>query len=88
MVSGCHSCSGPIRRSESAIAVLRIPNFRHRVLTPAAASVGLAGLSPHDLRHTAASLAIAAGANVGQVPADEGKCVVGRVGLEPTTQGL
>lgn len=44
--------------------VLRNSNFRHRVLTPAAASVGLAGLSPHDLRHTAASLAIAAGANV------------------------
>lgn len=38
--------------------VLRNSNFRHRVLTPAAASVGLAGLSPHDL------LAIAAGANV------------------------
>ena len=44
--------------------VLRNSNFRHRVLTPAAAAVGLAGLSPHDLRHTAASLAIAAGANV------------------------
>ncbi len=44
--------------------VLRNPNFRHRVLTPAARSVGLDGLSPHDLRHTAASLAIAAGANV------------------------
>lgn len=44
--------------------VLRDSNFRHRVLAPAAESVGLAGLSPHDLRHTAASLAIAAGANV------------------------
>ncbi|HET7477846.1 MAG TPA: tyrosine-type recombinase/integrase [Dermatophilaceae bacterium] len=44
--------------------VMRNSNFRHRVLTPAAESVGLAGLSPHDLRHTAASLAIAAGANV------------------------
>jgi integrase len=44
--------------------VLRNSNFRQRVLTPAVASVGLAGLSPHDLRHTAASLAIAAGANV------------------------
>ncbi len=28
--------------------VLRNPNFRHRVLTPAAESVGLAGLSPHN----------------------------------------
>jgi integrase len=45
-------------------AALRNSNFRHRVLTPAAASVGLAGLSPRDLRHTAASLATAAGANV------------------------
>ena len=44
--------------------VLRNSNFRHRVLDRAAASVDLAGLSPHDLRHTAASLAIAAGANV------------------------
>ena len=26
--------------------------------------MGLAGITPHDLRHTAASLAIAAGANV------------------------
>ncbi|MFJ2121666.1 tyrosine-type recombinase/integrase [Micromonospora chalcea] len=31
---------------------------------PAATSVGLAGLTPHDLRHTAASPAVAAGANV------------------------
>jgi integrase len=33
------------------------------VFLPAAAAVGLAGVAPHDLRHTAASLA-AAGANV------------------------
>ncbi|WP_089021771.1 tyrosine-type recombinase/integrase [Micromonospora coriariae] len=43
---------------------LRNTNFRARVFAPAAASVGLAGLTPHDLRHTAASLAVAAGANV------------------------
>ncbi|WP_074316156.1 tyrosine-type recombinase/integrase [Micromonospora cremea] len=43
---------------------LRNTNFRARVFEPAAASVGLAGLTPHDLRHTAASLAVAAGANV------------------------
>ncbi|MEV4493289.1 tyrosine-type recombinase/integrase [Micromonospora coxensis] len=43
---------------------LRNTNFRSRGFTPAAASVGLAGLTPHDLRHTAASLAVAAGANV------------------------
>ncbi|MET7965601.1 tyrosine-type recombinase/integrase [Micromonospora sp. NPDC005305] len=36
---------------------LRNTNFRSRVFGPAAAaSVGLAGLTPHDLRHTAASL--------------------------------
>lgn len=43
---------------------LRNTNFRTRVFAPAAASVGLAGVTPHDLRHTAASLAVAAGANV------------------------
>ncbi|WP_076470798.1 tyrosine-type recombinase/integrase [Micromonospora avicenniae] len=43
---------------------LRNTNFRSRVFAPAAASVGLAGLTPHDLRHTAASLAVTAGANV------------------------
>ena len=44
--------------------VLRNSNFRHRVLSPVARAAGLDGLSAHDLRHTAASLAIAAGANV------------------------
>jgi site-specific recombinase XerD len=44
--------------------VLRVSNFRRDVFTPAAASVGLAGLVPHGVRHTAASLAIAAGADV------------------------
>lgn len=44
--------------------VLRIRNFRRSGFEPAAAAVGLAGLTPHALRHTAASLAIAAGANV------------------------
>lgn len=45
-------------------AVLRLMNFRRRVFDPAARSVGLVGLTPHELRHTAASLAIASGANV------------------------
>ncbi len=45
-------------------AVLRNSNFRHRSFDAAAASVGLTGLTPHDLRHTAASLAIQAGANM------------------------
>ncbi|MDP9394864.1 MAG: tyrosine-type recombinase/integrase [Actinomycetota bacterium] len=45
-------------------AVLRLPNFRRRVFDPAARRAGLGGLVPHELRHTAASLAIAAGASV------------------------
>jgi hypothetical protein len=44
--------------------VLRASNFRRDVFALAARSVGLVGLVPHGLRHTAASLAIAAGADV------------------------
>jgi integrase len=44
--------------------VLRNNNFRRRVFDRAARGVGLAGLTPHELRHTAASLAVAEGANV------------------------
>jgi integrase len=43
---------------------LRAGNFRRDVFTPAARRAGLDGLVPHGLRHTAASLAIAAGADV------------------------
>ncbi|WP_232021315.1 MULTISPECIES: tyrosine-type recombinase/integrase [Pseudonocardia] len=39
-------------------------NFRRNVFDDAAARVGIVGLSPHGLRHTAASMAIAAGATV------------------------
>ena len=44
--------------------VLRIRNFRRAGFEPAVAAAGLGPLTPHSLRHTAASLAIAAGANV------------------------
>ncbi len=44
--------------------VLRLRNWRRDVFDPAARTAGLDGLTPHDLRRTAASLAIAAGANV------------------------
>ncbi len=44
--------------------VLRTGNFRRRGFDRAATAVGLDGLTLHELRHTAASLAIAAGANV------------------------
>ena len=43
---------------------LYLRNFRRRDFDPAAAAVGLHGVTPHVLRHTAASLAVRAGANV------------------------
>lgn len=49
--------------------VLRGSNFRRGVWLPATAKVALEGLTPHDLRHTAASLAVAAGASVKGVQA-------------------
>nr|WP_205751916.1 tyrosine-type recombinase/integrase [Cryptosporangium phraense] len=42
----------------------RSPNFRRRSFDKAATAIGLPGLTPHELRHTAASLAVSAGANV------------------------
>lgn len=43
---------------------LRAPIFRHGAFDRAAEPIGIPGLHPHELRHTAASLAIAAGADV------------------------
>ena len=43
---------------------LRNLNFRRDVFDKAADDAGLHGLTPHELRHTAASLAVSAGANV------------------------
>jgi integrase len=43
---------------------LRNHTFRNGWFDPAAAEIGLDGLTPHELRHTAASLAVSAGANV------------------------
>jgi integrase len=43
---------------------LRATVFRRAAFDEAAAAIGLPGLHPHELRHTAASLAIAAGADV------------------------
>ena len=50
-------------------AVLRVSTFRPRVFAPAVARCqtidrDFPSVTPHDLRHTAASLAISAGANV------------------------
>ena len=44
--------------------VLLLRNWRRQVFDPACAIAGLDGLTPHELRHTAASLAVSAGANV------------------------
>jgi integrase len=44
--------------------VLRVSNFRRGWFDAATRAVGLDGLVPHELRHTAASLAIASGASV------------------------
>jgi integrase len=43
---------------------LRAQVFQRAAFTAAAETLGVPGLHPHELRHTAASLAIAAGANV------------------------
>jgi integrase len=43
---------------------IRLPNWRRRVWAGAVLRAGRSGLTPHDLRHTAASLAIASGASV------------------------
>jgi integrase len=43
---------------------LRLENFRKRVWQPAVAAAGVGRLRIHDMRHTCASLAIAAGADV------------------------
>lgn len=62
------------RRDPSGLAfttagggVLRNGNFRRRVFDPAVARAGIAPLRPHDLRHTAVSLWIAAGTDVLEV---------------------
>ena len=54
---------GPLFRSPAGRRV-NADNWRARVFAPAAAAVGREGMNPHELRHTAASLAIAAGADV------------------------
>jgi hypothetical protein len=48
-------------------ATLRTSNFRTKVWLPAVRAAGLAPLRPHDLRHTAVALWIAAGANPKEV---------------------
>jgi integrase len=45
-------------------AVMRAGTFRRGTLIEAAKAVGIPGFHPHELRHTAASLAIASGADI------------------------
>ncbi len=45
-------------------AVMRSQTFQRAALTEAAAELGIPGFHPHELRHTAASLAIASGADI------------------------
>jgi integrase len=51
---------------------LRVNAFRARAWRPAVAAAGLAPLTPHDLRHTAVSLWVAAGASPKEVAARAG----------------
>ena len=46
---------------------LRLSNWRTRVFDPAVRAAGLVDVSPHDLRHTAASLAVGSGASIKDV---------------------
>ena len=48
----------------SSGTVLRLRNWRRVVFDPAVRAAGLTDVTPHDLRHTAASLAVASGATV------------------------
>jgi integrase len=50
-------------------AVLRVRGARRSWFDRAAVAAGVPGLTPHELRHTAASLAVSAGANVKAVQA-------------------
>jgi integrase len=43
---------------------VRLSNWRRRVWDPAVVATGQTGLTPHDLRHTAASLGVSSGASV------------------------
>ena len=49
-----------------------MPVFRSRVWTPAVRRAGFEGLRIHDLRHTAVSLWIAAGASPNEIAARAG----------------
>ena len=54
-----------VRREQTLVTrVARNRTARRAWFNRAAAAIGAPGLTPHELRHTAASLAVSAGANV------------------------
>lgn len=54
----------PVFRGARSGSWVRGKVFRRGWLDPAAARIGVAGLTPHELRHSAASIAVSLGANV------------------------
>ena len=59
--AGVHRIEIPQRQRGGA---RRVGNFRRDTFDRAAVRIGIPGLHPHELRHTAASLAIASGASI------------------------
>lgn len=59
MLAEGHAASWVFCDSEGGL--LRLPNFRRRVLFPLLQQAGLPAIRPHDLRHTAATLLLAQG---------------------------
>ena len=55
--------------SQTSGGPLRVGNFRRDWFDKAARSIGLPGLTPHELRHTAATLAIESGATIKDIQA-------------------
>ena len=58
------SGTDPVFTGQRSIGALRNRAFRRGAFDAAAESIGLSGLTPHELRHTCASLAVSAGANI------------------------
>jgi integrase len=54
--------------SSKSGSVLRNRTFRRAWFNDAAEEIGIPGLTPHEMRHTCASLAVSAGANVKALP--------------------